>query len=350
MAKPRVIIADEDSNYIIPLQYKFVDEFFDKIDLEVISNREYFVELFSKPQNVDVLIVSEELYESSLRKHNICNIFVMSENQDEVQSGDLNVNKLFKYTSIKEIYIEVVGKSAEALSVAVTESKETQIVLVTSAAGGVGKTTVAMGVAASLAKSYKRVLYINASRLQCFDYWLNNRTTIVAPDVYMKLISPSEHIYNDLKHVIRNEMFSYLPAFRASLLSIGVDFSIYEKIAVSAKNSGDFDYIIIDAESTFDEEKNRLTNLADTVLVITEQTLSSVLHTNLWVTNTNGIMSDKYIFVCNKFDSVKNNALIKPDILIKFSVTEYIEKYEAEKSLGELTKMNDIQRVTLLIM
>lgn len=36
MSKARVIVADTDINYIIPLQLKFAEEFFDAIDLEII--------------------------------------------------------------------------------------------------------------------------------------------------------------------------------------------------------------------------------------------------------------------------------------------------------------------------
>ena len=30
MAKPKIIIADYDRDYIVPIQYKFVEEFFEK--------------------------------------------------------------------------------------------------------------------------------------------------------------------------------------------------------------------------------------------------------------------------------------------------------------------------------
>lgn len=41
MAKPRIIVADTDINYIIPLQLKFVEVFFEKVDLEIITDKEY---------------------------------------------------------------------------------------------------------------------------------------------------------------------------------------------------------------------------------------------------------------------------------------------------------------------
>lgn len=351
MARPRVIIADEDANYIVPLQFKFVTDFFNKIDLEVITDRAYFDEYFSKPQNAEILIVSDELYDSALQRHNIQNIFVMMEQYDEGGTGELNVNQLFKYTSIKEIFNEIIGKSAGVLNVAAVETKETQIILVTSAAGGVGKTTVAMGVAACLAHNYKRVLYIEAARLQSAQCMLKNDAPISSPDIYTKLLNPSESIYEEIKHVIRKEGFSYLPPFKAALLSLGLSYSVYEKIAMSGKKSDDFDYVIIDAESSFDEQKINLLDLSDKVIVVLKQENNVVYATNQFVSNIDNLNTDKYLFVCNSFNSEQYNAIISPDIRLKFAVNEYvpqIKKSGNEKNI-DLVDVNELKKVAFLI-
>ena len=57
MSKPRIIIADTDISYIIPLQVKFIEEYFEKVELEIITDREYFMTLFSAPQRADFLLV-----------------------------------------------------------------------------------------------------------------------------------------------------------------------------------------------------------------------------------------------------------------------------------------------------
>lgn len=351
MARPRVIIADEDESYIVPLQFKFVTDFFNKIDLEVITDRAYFDDYFSKPQNAEILIVSDELYDSSLQRHNIQNIFVMMEQYDEGGTGDLNVTQLFKYTSIKEIFNEITGKSAGALNIAAVEKKETQIILVTSAAGGVGKTTVAMGVAACLAQNYKRVLYINAARLQNFQYALDNSSPITSPDVYANLINAQDNVYNDIKHIIRKEIFSYLPAFKAALMSVGLDFGIYSKLALSAKRSGEYDFVIIDAESTFDDAKTDLIDLADKVVVITDQSFSSVYSTNLLLSNINGVNSEKYMYICNKFDKDETNALISPQVSLKFNVNEYVEKVAVNgiAKCSEIAQISGLKKVSFLV-
>lgn len=352
MAKPRIIIADTDISYIIPLQLKFVEEFFEKIDIEIVTDKAYYEQLFATPQKADILIVSEELYDSSLQRHNIGNIFLMTEQYEDDQTGDLNVNRIFKYTSIKEILNEITGKSAESLKVSVGSKKETQIILVYSACGGVGKTTVALGISACLTKNYKRVLYINAGRLQSFQRMLENKSSITASDVYAKLANPSENAYNDVKHVIRQELFSYLPPFKTSLLSLGLSYSLYGRLAESAKKSNEYDFIVIDAEASFNEDVAKLIDIADKVIVVTKQTMNSVYATNVLVSNINGSGSDKYSFICNDFDKGADNALISPEIALKFNVTEYIEHMEHFDGLkcGELSNSSGIQKTAFLIL
>lgn len=351
MAKPRIIIADTDINYIIPLQLKFAEDFFEQVDLEIISEREYFDEMFSSPQRADILIISDELYDQSIQRHNISHIFVMNEQYEEEQTADLNVNHIFKYTSIKEIFNEITGKSAEALKVKKSGKQETQVILFYSACGGAGKTTLSMGVSASLTKNYKRVLYINASRLQVFQHMLGNHSPITATDVYAKLSSASEDAYSVVKYVIRKELFNYLPPFKSALMSLGLNYDVYEKIISSAKKSGDYDFIVVDADVTFDEDKATLFNIADKVVIVTKQNLASVLATNILVTNINGASTEKYAFICNDFDKEKDNALISPKVSAKFSVSEYIEHFRHYDSMmpEDLSKENSIQKATFLI-
>lgn len=351
MARPRVIIADTDASYIVPLQLKFVKEFFDQIDLEIITDKEYYEELFMKPQKVEILIISDQLYESSLKRHDIGNIFIMMDQYEDGDTTELNVIRLFKYTSIKELFNEIVGKSADALNVENKEKKETQIVLVTSANGGAGKTTVAMGISTCLTKNYKRVFYINASRLQSFQHMLDNQVTISSPEVYTKLSNPNEHIYAEIKHVIRKEIFSYLPAFKAALISVGLKYSIYEQIVLSAKKSNDYDFIVIDAESTFDEYKTRLLDIADKVIIVTGQSVNAVYSTNGLISNISCTNSDKYLFACNRFDKEDYNALISTDMIIKFTVNEYVDKFEVNGDVKceDLYQSVGIRKLSFLV-
>ncbi len=351
MPRPRIIIADTDVSYIYPLQLKFVEEFFEEIDLELISEKEYFNFLFSSPQKADVLVVSEELYDASLQRHNIGSVFLMTEQYEEDRTGDLKANRIFKYTSIKEIFNEIIGKS-EVLQIREKTKKECQIIVIDSACGGTGKTTLALGISLSLTKNYKRVLYINAGRLQSFQRVLNNQTPITAANVYSKLASPDESIYENIKHVIRNEHFSYLPPFKTAIISLGLPYSIYGKIALSAKKASDYDYIIVDVDTSFDDDKANLLSIADKVIIVTKQNEAALFATNVLISNINGVNSEKYSFVCNDFDKNRENAIISPNLPLKFSVNEYVEHMDHYDSLRceDYSKNAGIQRTAFLVM
>lgn len=351
MASPRIIIADRDINYIAPIQLKFIEEFFDKIQLEVITDKNYYDEYFSNPRKVDILIVSGDFYDSSVKKHNITHIFVMTEEQEEEDTAELTVNKIYKYTSIKEIFNEITGKSNDILNMYVEKKKEPEIVLVYSASGGRGKTTVAMGICSCLTKNYKKVLYINASYIHTFQRLLDNPVPISSSEVYSSLIRGGESLYHDIKHVIRKESFYYLPPFKTSLLSLGLSYSLFFKIANEAKQSNDYDYVVVDADSKYDEDIAELLNVSSKVIVVTNQNEASVYSTNILISNLNGINSEKYMFICNDFNKDCDNALISSAVKPQFIVSEYIEHIEHydRMRIKDLEKISGIQKTAFLI-
>lgn len=123
MAKSRVIIADLDSSYIIPLQAKFAEDFYNQVEIDIITEPEYFKSFFAKPQKAELLIVSEGLYDEHLQMHHIGKIFLMTERDQKVEENELNVVRLFKYTSIKEIFSEIIGECQELLKVQVSQKR-----------------------------------------------------------------------------------------------------------------------------------------------------------------------------------------------------------------------------------
>ena len=230
---------------------------------------------------------------------------------------------------------EILGKSASVLNVESDEKQEPQIIVVTSASGGVGKTTVAMGLSASLAKNYKKVLYINSEQLQTFQYLLKNQTPIASTEVYAKFVREKEEAYKEVKYLIRTEIFSYLPPFKAALMSLGMSVDIYSTLAAAARKSGDFDFVVIDTDSVFDNKKAKLLSMADKVIFVTNQNKMSVMATNVLAENINGINSEKYFYICNNFEENKENTLSMSEVPLRFSINEYIghiEDYDKLKS------------------
>lgn len=280
MKRPRIVIVDDDFSYIFPLQSKFIYEFKDAADIEIISERQYYEDFFQEMQKIDVLIIAETFYKAELGRHEIREIFVMTEEQEaSIEQVPDNVHILFKYTNVKGIFIEIVGISHLTMPEK-KENDDPQIITVTSANGGVGKTTIALGIAAALSDMYKKVLYIEASRMQTFQYFMQDSSPVINQVIYSRFSNPDREIYFGIKSEIRKEKFDYLPPMKAALMSFGIDYNIYEMIAKCAKESGDYDFIVIDADDIFDEAKARLMNVSDKVMIISEETGRSIFSTN----------------------------------------------------------------------
>ena len=209
-----------------------------------------------------------------------------------------------------------------------------------------------MGVATCLTQDYRRVLYVNASKLNTFQYKLNNNTPINGTDIYSKLLENNKDIYDEIKNVIRKEEFSYLPPFRAALLSLGIKYDIYEKIILGAKKSGEYDYIVVDGETSFGDNESRLIDFADKVIVVTKQNMGSIFATNIFYKNVNGANSEKFIYICNDFDAEKKNIDIDSDIKARFSINGYVEHISELEyiSLREFSEKNSIRRISVLVM
>lgn len=350
MEKRRIVIADTDIDYIFHLQYKFVLQFDDSIDLEIITSEAYFDEMFSSLQKIDVLIVSDFLYSNSLHRHSIDTIFILSEKQTINTDDIADVYYVYKYNNISEIMNYFIAKSKGALQN--TEKKaETKIILVTSANGGTGKTTIALSLCAYISSNFKKVLYFDAEELQTFQYNIANRTTINSTDMIFALSQDTTDIYMGLRQFIRTEKFSYIPPFKASLLSLGLKKNIYGKIACGAKKSNDYDYILIDSDSVFDKEKTELITLADTVIILTDQSENSVLSTNQIMEEITNSSSDKYIFVCNKYEFSKENAILENNELLRYSISGHVSFIEScsSKNIVELSAHPDIKKIGYLL-
>lgn len=350
MNKPRIIIADTDKHYILPLQLKFIQEYFNKVDLEIITNKEYFDQLFSKLQVADILIISENLYSMAIHKHNINEIFLMTEDDQMKEFGN-NVVQIYKYTNIKEIFNRIMNSSNESIIPSPVSKKDCQVILVESACGGVGKTTISLGLSACLAHNYKRTLYVNASRLQIPSSLLEEEY-ITSLDVYAQLRMNSRNCYSLIKNQIKNYEFNYVPLFRSALMSLGLDYSIYEELIKSAAKSGDYDFIIVDSDNVFDEIKIKLIDLADKVVLVTNQNKKSVYSLNAFLENVDISNTDKYLFVCNDFKEDKDNLNLSSLNKANYKINEYVKHIRDYDHLNvnDLTNNLSLQKITYLVM
>ena len=351
MRKDRIIIAVEDPAYLASLTDKFSEELFNRAALEVISERSFFSSVFSGRQEADILIVSEELYDPAVCGQGFRRVFILTEEAAEDTQPEEGPVRICRYTGIRELYGEIIGRSAGILHPESAGEAASQILAVTSASGGTGKTTIAMALCTSFVKTGRSVLYLNCENLQTFQYYLDSRAPVGAGEVYDCLTHPGQDLYPAVSRCFRTEGFTYMPPLRAPMMTLGIRREIYRRLAREARASRDYDYVIVDTDSVFDEEKVRLLDLADKVVVVTEQTAYHAGACSDFFRNIADNNPDKYYVLCNKYDENAENALAGPQFSANFTVAEYIRKEAADEMRGQAGPAGDgaLGRVVWLV-
>lgn len=302
MGKPLVVIADPDASYVAPLECKFLEELRDIADLEVVTDDEYRRRFFSAPHDIEVLVIAQEWYCADLDMQNIAHMIVLTEEQhsDLDRTCSLVADFTFKYGNFNVIYNKVVGSSSK-LRAHDASDKEAKVIVFYSPVGGSGTTSAAIATAVCLRETYKRVLFVDAEYVQTFSCFL--RSAKPAPnDMVRDMASMQGDLFEKMSPYIVSDCFDYLPPLRSGLSSFGLEFDVFARFIVAARDSGCYDYLVVDTDSVFNTEKADLFALADRIVVTVTQDEKALHKTVLFLDNLDHV-DDRYHFVCNKHKS-----------------------------------------------
>jgi len=348
MSKPLIVIADTDEKYLATLEYKFLSELDDMVELEIISRKDYFEQFFQSPRTIEILAVCEDLYSGDLQRHNVNHMFVLTENNESGNTEELAVTRIFKYTGIKEIYNELIYRSKAGIGLEQNENKETKVIAVYSAIGGSGKTALSIGLADSLQQNHRKVFYINTESIQEFSVYLKEKNTLTN-DGIRSIKNDLTHTYTNIKNYIREEGFSYVPPLNMTLEAYNLDYSLYFNLIQTAKESREFDFIIVDVEMGCSEDKMKILQMADKAIMVCLQDSISINKAEYLLRNIDVRDREKYLFVCNKYDESKENAYLQSQLQKQCTMSEYVEYSESTNmGIAQLAALHGIQRLAYM--
>jgi cellulose biosynthesis protein BcsQ len=341
----RVLLVDTDEKYLMPLERKFIDGFKGNADINVITDKEFLHTFFAAPQKLDILVINQDLYDQSFERHDIANVFFLTEQMTEDSStGNLNNNCIYKYTSVKEIFNEVINNST---SITTADSQQTQVIFVYSPIGGVGCTSVAMALSAALTRSYKKVLFMSMDSLQTFGFLLPDCGCLPS-EVETQMISGNEHVYDAIKSGIFKGDFDYLPPFRLSLPALNITPAHYLNLLNSIKSAGEYDYVVLDSDSSFSPDMSKLMSYANFVVIVSGQDDVSAYKLARLLANIDCSDENKFLFVCNRYRNAKENALTSNSMLRAVKISAYLDYLDSDKVLEQLAVNRNVQKLAMM--
>ncbi len=351
MDKPLLVIVEEDESYLSPLEIRIAEIVGDAADIEVISDTDYFEEFFLTPKKIDVLIIDEDKFEERLLKHDIDNIYILTEKlleQDKYayqhEEYD-NILCLYKILNVDRIIDKAIPFSWRKQQGSQIKPK---LVAVISASGGVGCTSVAMGICACMKYNLKQACYINPQMYQNFHYFLKEKKYLNVNE-YMYLQRSDVHVFSMLDKTFQEEGFSYFPPLKSSRESLGISVEAYHHLINGACQSGKYDFVVVDIGTELSLENLSIVSDADKVFIVSEQDDFSAFKLNVLKRNVSCNDPQKYIFLCNKFEKEQYNAFVSGEYDI--NISEYIARDSCicEADIQTLSEIDSFQRISYIL-
>lgn len=348
MAKPLMVVVEQDENYLMPLELKLAETLRETADIELISDLAYYREYFSTLRRIDILMIDEALYAPELRAHAIGKTFVLTEDparQSRPEECGGELVHIFKFSNLNTIVGRVVPDSWRDGG---SETKETKVITVLSPAGGAGCTTVALGLGAVLVQNMKKVLYVNPQMYQTFQFYLGNRAALPM-EACGKLRSGGCAAMQP--YLIREGIW-YLPPLKSSREALGIGESAYVELADQFRRTNEYDFIIVDIGSELTGGMLGFLEYAYRVCVVTRQDAYSAFKLDVFRHNVNCSDREKYLFICNCFEKDKRNGLLGPDGKEPMVIQYYIGRMAegVPDSFEGLAEAEDIQKLGLMLM
>ena len=349
MAGVKILLADEDAQYLLPLVRKFIEGFDNEGEIEVITDASYLETYFQTPRTLDIAVMQESLYQEAFDRHNISSLFFLTEQEEE--EGALVNRRIYKYTGADTIYKQVINNLANATAAHIRKQGETRILYVYSPCGGSGKTTVAAGISNVFARSNQRTLSLSMDELQSFG-WIMEQPGVLPADVERHLMSQSSFVYNLVKPYLAEENFFILPPFSRMLSSLNIREESFIRLLETIVISHDYDYVVVDGAAGFSEAVSRIMSMSQHILIVTQQDPVSRYKMECLLNNLDFSDSRKFTFVCNKYEADKPSSLEQLEKEGRLTISEYIPREPGNSLLkpSEAGQMKSIQKIAYMFM
>lgn len=348
MEKQKIVVVDTDEDYITPLEYKFIAEWKDAADIEIITSLKYFNEFFGRPQNIYILIINEYLYSDKIRKQNCAYTFLLREEDNPSGYGEEtgSFKNLYKYSSIVEIY----SKISRTIRMSKTNRsvEKTQLYITYSVGGGCGKTVLSLALCQALYSLGRKVLYISGEEFQDFHCFLANTPPLCSSRFAYSLSTKSPAVSQECMSEIESAGFDFLRPMSQPLITCQISLEHYEYFLERLKISGMYDAIIFECPSYLSSESIRLFESADRVIVIGRQAPGIACKLRMFLESVS-FDDDKFLFICNRYTAGSGQWMETVFAAGKGQISEYVQEQPGTLDVTMAAKLGLLQKTAYIL-
>ena len=296
MGKKTIMLVSTDNEYVTNVEGTLSRSIKETYRLEFITEIEYLNQYLQTAHKIDVLIVEEMLLPRFSINQSISKTLIITDT-DKMGASYIN-----KYLGAQGI-IKLLGPEYMS-SEAGGEQPKTRIHDVVALEQPAFKTVAAITLASQLAVFGKKVLYLCAENMQCFNSVLSNGEKLAVSQESQALAINAVISGDDrgLDTLIQKGKFDYMPQFSRFLSAYGITSDMIFALAESIGKLEIYDEIVVEHPYGFAPNSISRLERSSSIVIASGQDKNSIEKLNILFENTRGV-ADNCVIVCYPFES-----------------------------------------------
>lgn len=354
--KIKVAVLDDNKSYLNRLAVVFTGKFADKLEVYSFSSLEGA--LVGLVENkIDVFIASDTFEVDTKKIPSGCGFayFVYS---PEVRT--LRDQKtICRYQKAEMIYKEILGifsENATDIGFKMEGDGETRVCTFTSASGGTGASTLAVGFAKRLAKIGKKVLYMNLEKFGNSNLYFSGEGQFSFGDIIFSLKSKKVNLAIKMESYVKEDPSGvYFYSSSPNALDIAeITKDDVRQLISAIKTMNSYDFIVIDTGFQFSSsvieifsQSNDIIFVSDGSDVANEKFMRVYNAIDIYERQKNIKILSKVSLIYNKFSNKTGRIISDSNIRILGGIVRY-ENASSEQIIGQITNSDDLAKIIFM--
>lgn len=354
--KIKVAVLDDNKSYLSRLSVAFTGKFADK--LEVYSFSALEGALTGLVENkIDVFIASDSFDIDVAKIPSGCGFayFVYSPEVSSLR----NQKTICRYQKAEMIYKEILGifsEKATDIGFRVEGDGETRICVFTSASGGTGASTLAVGFAKRLAKIGKKVLYLNLESFGNSNLYFSGEGQFTFGDIIFSLKSKKVNLAIKMESYVKEDASGvYFYSSSANALDMAeITKEDIEQLISAIKTMNSYEYVVIDTDFSFSpiaveifNEASDIVFVSDGSEVANEKFMRVYNAMDIFDSQKNTKTLSKVSLIYNKFSNKTGKILSDSDIRTLGGIVRY-ENATLEQVVEQVTNSDVLAKIMVV--
>ncbi|MCG8538978.1 MAG: AAA family ATPase [Clostridia bacterium] len=319
MSKIHLIIADRDEAYVESIVNYIMNNYSQRFQVSSFTEEQYLLDyLLKNKKNIDILLICPQWYTDLIPREEVSTLIILSDGMmsKEVKNCPV-INKYQKGNRLIGNIINCFAESNPDKYYIVNNEKKAKVVAVYSPLGGIGKTSVAVGLSVKSEERGKSIFYLNLENIQSTPSFFHCESSQNLSNILYYIKEKKKNISLKVEGIrcvdSRYNIRYFLPPDSIVDLNEATPNEI-QYLIHELKISKDYDFIFIDMSSNMDEKNISILKASDQIILLLSQE-------DIGITKIESFMNELDIF------SKRNNI----DLSEKMTIVE--NKCKAKETL-----------------